>query len=122
MKSGASDLVNAIHSVRQAYEHFGSFQRENPGTIGARLMKQYCAKLEWIYGDIITYPLFPQVIRDGIRAEWESDVFTTLAIQEKIAKLSPKEREVVETIIDCIIAGDDITVEKSKEDASHKSI
>jgi hypothetical protein len=62
------------------------------------------------------------VIRDGIRAEWESDVFTTLAIQEKIAKLSPKEREVVETIIDCIIAGDDITVEKSKEDASHKSI
>jgi hypothetical protein len=113
MNKGASSVVNALIALRQAKEHFADALRDNPGSIAERLIKPYLRKIEWIYTDIITYPHFPDVVRDGIRSEWHSDSFTTPAIVEKIAKLRPEEREAIEVIIDKVIAGDTINVEMS---------
>jgi hypothetical protein len=110
MNKGASSVVNALIALRQAKEHFADALRDNPGSIAQRLVKPYLRKIEWIYTDIITYPHFPDIVRDGIRSEWHSDAFTTPAIVEKIAKLRPDEREAIEVIIDKVIAGDMINV------------
>jgi hypothetical protein len=108
---GATDIANAIHHLRMAYDHFESFGREYPGTQGARLCKQYSNRIEWVVNDMLTHPHFPAEVREGIRSEWMSDVFTGEAIREKIVQLNPTEREVVERLIDAVIAGERIEIE-----------
>lgn len=110
-------FVEVIHHLKIAFEFLESFMRERPGTVGARMARQYCAKINWIYNDLITYPDFPGVVRKGLRDEWNSDPFTSSAINEKLAILDPAQREAVETIIDEILKGQNILVEfKNPED------
>lgn len=110
MKS-AGNIVSGIHHFRMSYEHFTSFELDHPGTKGANLFKQYKARIEWIVKDMITHPLLPKQVTDGIKKEWESDVFAIPAIEEKIALLNPEQRETVELMIDQILKGETITVE-----------
>lgn len=108
---GASDIILAIQELKRAKEHFDSFSREYPGTKGAVLTASYSRKIQWILKDLITTPEFPTSVVEGIRAEINSDVFTTPAITEKIAKLNPEQREAVEAVIDSVLAGKSLTVE-----------
>jgi len=107
---GGSDIVSAIHCMRQAYDHFQSFEREHPGSRGAALMKQYAGKLHWIRTDLITHPFLTHEVREGIKAEWNSDVFTVPAITQKIALLRPEQRELIETLIDAMLKGEEINI------------
>lgn len=105
---GATDLVAALHHLRMAFDHFESFCREHPQSSGGRLCKGYANKCEWVYKDLITHPHFPIEVIEGIRSEWTSDVFTGQAIMEKIVQLNPTEREVVEKLLDALIAGETV--------------
>lgn len=107
---GATDLVSAIHHIKQAFEHLDSFRREHPGSAGARLFKTYQQKLEWIVKDFLTIPYLPSQVVDGIRKEWESDVFTKDAILDKVNMLNPEQREAVEVLIDQIILGQELKI------------
>jgi hypothetical protein len=49
---------------------------------------------------MITHPQLPDVVREGIKREINSDIFAIPAIHEKIALLNPKHREVLEEFID----------------------
>ena len=69
-------------------------------------------RAEWIVKDLITLPVLPQTVRDGIKAEWQSDVFTVDAISEKTALLNPEQRENIETLIDYMLKGETIKVEQ----------
>ena len=113
---GSSDVVSGIQSIRRAYDHWGSFIRERPGSIAERMFGAYCKRLEWIANDMLTCPLFPDIVREGIRREWNSDNFSVPAIVEKVALLPVDQREVVENIIDRLITGERliITVETEK--------
>ena len=113
---GSSDVVSGIQSIRRAYDHWGSFIRERPGSIAERMFGAYCKRLEWIANDMLTCPLFPDIVREGIRREWNADNFTVPAIVEKVALLPVDQREVVENIIDRLITGERliITVETEK--------
>lgn len=108
---GTSDIILAIQELKRAKEYFDSFSREYPGTKGAVLTASYSRKIQWILKDLITTPEFPTSVVEGIRAEINSDVFTTPAITEKIAKLNPEQREAVEAVIDSVLGGKSLTVE-----------
>jgi basic membrane lipoprotein Med (substrate-binding protein (PBP1-ABC) superfamily) len=105
---GAPDIVSAIHALRQGYDHFQSFQREHPGTRGAALMKQYAAKVEWIYTDLVTHPFLSDEVRAGMNKEWKSDVFAVPAIAENLSLLNPEQRELIENLIEAMLNGQEI--------------
>lgn len=107
---GGTDIISMIHYLRIAKDHAESFRREHPGTRGDYMMKRYCDRIEWIYNDLKTHPFLPSVVSEGIRNEWEADVYAVDANYEKIALLNPEQREVMESILDAVIAGEQIEV------------
>lgn len=112
---GGSNIISGVHSIRQAKEHFDSFQREHPSTKGAVLFGGYSKKLDWIVKDLVTHPLLTDEIREGVKQEWESDVFSVPAINEKVALLNPEQRELIEEIIDQMISGQEVIIRDISE-------
>lgn len=107
---GGSNIIGAIHSIKQAQDHFELFEFEHPGTVGANHFKKYRSKLEWIYKDIVTITMLTDEVRDGIRREWASDCFDVPAITEKVALLNPDQRSFIETIVDAMLKGEEVKV------------
>jgi hypothetical protein len=105
---GASNLVSGIHCLKQAYDHFISFILEHPGTKGSKMLEGYNKRIKWIFTDISTNPLLPESVREGIKNEWNGDVFSVPAISEKVALLNPDQRELVETLIDGLLEGKEV--------------
>lgn len=106
---GADNIIGAVHALKMALDNFQVYGLEHPESRGDKLFKGYNQKIEWIYKDIITNPVLPQKVRDGIKKEWESDVFIVDAIREKITLLNPDQRELVETLIDGMLKGESVT-------------
>lgn len=106
---GADNIIGAVHALKAALDNFQVYGLEHPDSRGDKLFKGYNQKIEWIYKDIITNPVLPQTVRDGIKKEWESDVFVVDAIREKITLLSVEQRELVETLIDGMLRGESVT-------------
>ena len=107
----SSSIVSAIHHLKLAVEYMSDFEREHAGTKGANLFKNYRKKIEWFSSDLITHPALPETVRNGIKDEWNSDVFSLMAINEKIHLLSPVQREAIELVIDRCLKGDSLKVE-----------
>jgi hypothetical protein len=95
-----SNIISAIHKLKEAKEHFQDFQREHPNSKGEKLAGKYVSKIDWIYTDLVTFPLFPAPVIEGVRKEWQSDSFQISAIAEKAALLMPEQRELIEGVID----------------------
>ena len=104
-------FVEVIHHLKIAKEFLESFIRDKPGTVGERMARRYVAKINWMYNDLITFPNFPDIVRQGIREEWEADPFLSMAITEKLAILNPAQRTAIENIIDEVLKGQEIIVE-----------
>jgi hypothetical protein len=109
---GGSNIVSAIHALRQGFDHFESFEKDHPGSKGAQLFANYRKKIEWVYKDLLTNPHLTEPVREGIRREWKSDVFSVPAINEKIPLLNPEQRDLIETIIDALLKGETIKLDK----------
>jgi hypothetical protein len=107
MKGGAN-IVCGVHSIRRAYEQFESFQREYPNTKGANMFKRYNDKLEWIVRDLISHENFTEEIRNGLKSEWNSDVFVVPAIEEKVSLLKIEQRDSIEYVIDKLLEGNEV--------------
>ena len=103
MKS--ANIVSAIQHLKLAQEYFEDFIREHNGSKGAKLFENYIRKIKWIHTDMITHPLLPETVRQGIKQEVNSDVLAIPAINEKIALLNPGQREAIEAAIDQILDG-----------------
>lgn len=100
-----SNIVSAIHHLKLSAEHFEDFKRQHPGSKGAKLFEGYIKRIEWIFKDLVSHPFLDQDVRDGIKREINSDVFTVPAIAEKIALLNPMQRELIEIALEEILAG-----------------
>ena len=111
MTTKGSNIVISIQHLKMAKEFLEDFCRQNPGSIGERLFKQYINKIQWIFRDITTCNIVGEFVRDGIKKEIESDVFAVPAITEKIALLNPEQRDIVENLIESILKGDNIKIE-----------
>lgn len=107
---GVSQLIDYVHHLRCAYEYMQGFRRDKPGTNAERIGNKYAEKVEWLYKDLVTNPIFPEQIRNGLRLEWESDTFAIDAIREKIALLLPEHRAAVEAVIESIIKGEKLEI------------
>lgn len=110
----SSNIISAIHCLAQAKEHFESFCREHKGSKGEHLFSSYIKKLNWIYSDLNSNIHLPESVREGIKAEWNSDVFSVPAIAEKVALLNPEQRELIESVVDGMLAGEEINIVDTK--------
>lgn len=115
---GEADFVSGLQHLRRAYDYWSSFKLDNPESRAARIFGQYCNKMEWIVNDLKTYPLFPDIVRQSIGKEWKADQFTSDAIQEKIALLTPDQRTIIEEIIDTVLKGEKLQIEVKPENVS----
>lgn len=75
------------------------------------MFKAYIAKINWIVFDFLSCPHFPEEVRRGIRKEWTYDGFAVPAISDKVALLSPDQREAVEGVIDLLLSGEKLEIE-----------
>lgn len=108
-KKGAN-VINGIQNLKMAQELFEDFCRENPGSLGAQLFKSYSKKIDWIFTHVVTVPFLTDEVREGIRQEINSDVFAVPAINEKVALLTPDQREIIENTIDAMLAGENVKI------------
>lgn len=113
---GGSNIVSGVHCLKQAFDHFTSFQLEHKDSKGAIQVQAYKTRIEWIVRQITTNPYLSQPVRDAVRKEWESDAWAVPAIAEKAALLSPEQREAFETLLDALLNGEELTFEKVKEE------
>ena len=111
MKGGAN-IIGSVHALKQAHDHLISFRNEHPGTKGAKLAESYLTRINWIVNDLTTHPFLPQVVRDVIKDEWQSDVWAVPAIAEKVVMLEPGQRDNLELLVDALLAGETITATK----------
>lgn len=107
---GQSNIVGGIHSMKQAHDHFELFEFEHPNTKGAAIFSSYRKKINWIFRDLVTNPALPQDVRDGLQQEWKSDPFEVPAINEKVELLNPSQRQIIESIVDAMLRGEEINV------------
>ena len=105
-----SSVVQAIQHVKIADEFMSDFVRAAPNTRGAVIFKDYSRRLQWILRDIVTYPYFDPMVRQGIKVEIESDAFSVGAINDLIPLLNPEQREMIEGLIEDIIKGKRIEI------------
>lgn len=98
-----SNIVSSIQHLKLAQEHFDDFCREHRGSKGEKYFLNYSKKVDWILKDILTIPAFPEDVREGIRREINSDLMAIPSINEKVALLSPAQREIIEDTIDKIL-------------------
>jgi hypothetical protein len=113
--SSGANIINAIQNLKMAQEQFEDFERQFPNSQGSRLFKRYNDKINWIFSDIITHPFLPEVIRNGIKDEIRSDVFAVPAILEKVALLSPEQRDIIESTLDAMLSGEEVKIVDIKE-------
>ena len=109
-----SNIVSAIHCLKMSQEYFADFIREFPDSEGSRLFYKYQKRIDWIISDFLTHPFFDEDVRDGIREEIKSDVFTVPAITEKVSLLRPEQREMIELIIDAALNGEEFNIIDNK--------
>lgn len=107
-----SNIISSIHHIRQSYDHLQDFIRSNKGSKGAKLFEGYCKRLEWIYKDLQAHPFLTDEVREGIKHEWNSDVFSPDAIKDKVALLTPDKRELIEALADALLKGEQIQIEQ----------
>lgn len=108
--SRGANIIGAIQNLRMAKDQFEDFIRQYPDSSGSKLFKRYIDKISWIFVDIVSIPSITEEVRNGIRKEIVSDVFAVPAILEKVALLSPEQREMIEDTIDAMLAGEEIKI------------
>ena len=107
----STSLVAFLHNVKKAKEFAEDFNR----AIKKPILKNYINRLDYILNDFKSSILFPDDVRNAVRDEIESDVLVVDAIVDRIRLLNPPQREVIELIMDKIIAGEEILFVDSEQ-------
>jgi len=107
----STSLVAFLHNVKKAKEFGEDFNR----ALKKPILKNYINRLDYILNDFKSSILFPDDVRSAVRDEIESDVLVVDAIVDRIRLLNPPQREVIELIMDKIIAGEEILFVDNKE-------
>lgn len=108
--NNGANIINAIQNLKMAQEQFEDFCRQYPNSQGSRLFKKYIDKVAWIFSDLITNPFITEEVRIGIKTEIASDVFAVPAIIEKVALLTPDQRDLIESTLDALLSGEEVKI------------
>jgi hypothetical protein len=87
-----------------------------PSSRGGQKFSEYKRKIEWIFTDIKSYPHFSEEVREGMREEMKSDPFAFASIIEKAALLSPKQREMLEEVIEKVLKDESFEIKVQPHD------
>lgn len=98
-----SSITQSLNKLKQATDLLEDFQREHKGSKGAKIAKIYIDRIFWIYLDFVSNPAFTEEVRNGIRNEWNGDVFAIDALTDKAGLLTPEKRLEVEDYIDGLL-------------------
>ena len=109
-----SSITQSLNKLKQATDLLEDFKRQHKGSKGAKIAKTYIDRIFWIYLDFVSNPAFTEEVRQGIRNEWAADAFTIDALNDKIGLLNPEQRELVESITDALLQGEEITFADKK--------
>jgi len=104
-----SNIINGIIELKKAKDLFEDVVRQSGD--GTKLISNVIKRIEQTKNVFTTSSLFPDVVIEGIRKEWAADSFTVDAITEKIALLSPEQREAIENVIDKVLEGESLEIE-----------
>jgi len=108
--NNGANIINAIQNLKMAQEQFEDFCRQYPNSQGSRLFKKYSDKVAWIFSDLVSNPFLTEEVRIGIKNEISSDVFAVPAIIEKVALLTPDQRDLIESTLDAILSGEEVKI------------
>jgi hypothetical protein len=106
----SANIISAIQNLKMAQEQFEDFIRQYPDTTGSKLFQRYVSKITWIFTDIVSITYLTDEVRAGIRKEITSDVYAVPAIVEKVALLTPEQRELIEDTLDAMLAGEEVKI------------
>jgi len=113
--NNGANIINAIQNLIMAREQFEDFCRQYPNSQGSRLFKKYSGKISWMFSDLVSNPFLTEEVRIGIKNEIESDVFAVPAIIEKVALLTPDQRDLIESTLDALLSGEEVKIVDIKE-------
>jgi hypothetical protein len=112
---GTSDIVGTVHHLKIAQMHMDSFIAERPMASLTDTFKKIRPKIPWMYNELICNQDMPQIVRDGLRQEFNSDVLSVPAINYKVSLLSPQGRDAIEALVDQLLANEDFKIEVQEE-------
>ena len=101
-------LAKGVHHINIAKQYFEDVRYGTVAEVKA-IFNQYIQKCDWIIANMRDR-LTPEN-RNLILKELD-DSFAIEAINDKLIHLTPEQKEVVEQLIDSMIAGEEIAVEK----------
>lgn len=107
-----SFIVQGFHYLKKAKLCFEAVRNDSHFSMKNKVDKLCVKRIDLIKFDFVTSFDFPQIVRDGIRKEWESDVLTNDNIYHQLHLLTPEKRELVETIVIALINGENINFEE----------
>lgn len=107
-----SHLRKAFIHIKTAQEYLADFKREKPGTTLGRKSGAYADKLQWILNDFFTILPLHSKEMNQFKNEINADTLFHEAISQKCLLLPPEVKEIIETLIDQVLAGETIQIEK----------
>ena len=103
----------AWYYLKNAELFFEDVVRENPNKVAGAVSKRFVQKIQWMFRDFKTDPRLPVYALDDFAAEFEGDVFFFESLSRKCLNLTEAQREVLESVVDDLIAGVKVTVQIS---------
>lgn len=106
-----TSFKRAFYHLGMAKEYFEDEMRERPTKVSGDVAKKYRNKIDWIINDFITDVRLPKEGQMQFKRELNGDLMFFESISQKSLQLSEEQRRVIETVIDCVLKGEKITVE-----------
>ena len=105
-------LRKAFYHLKMAEEYFSDVVRDkgNRGTIAEKVCREYVKRVQFIQRDFSSNPQLPSDALDLFRQEMRSDIMFHESISAKSIRLKPHQKEAIESAIDCLLTGEEITV------------
>lgn len=100
-----------MHYVRVAEYYFDYFATREKLNAKARVRK-YARSLDFIVNDILSHIADPEVREEFRQQVKKVDSVSFAAIMDKLLYLTDEQRETIELMLDEILKGETITIEK----------
>ena len=109
-----SSFRNGFYHMKLSMDYFDDYVREFGNSVGSDYAKRYANKIRWCLQDFRTNTKFPQYAIEDMTTELENDVYAVDSIARKSKQLNTEQKEVLDGLLDMLIAGEEITVELNK--------
>lgn len=103
----------AWYYLKNAQIYFNDVVRQHPNKVAGSVSKKISEKITWMIRDFKTDPRLPPYALDDFAEEFNGDVFFFESISRKCLNLTEVQREVLEGVIDDLIAGVKVTIQIS---------